>query len=41
MFGECCFEEGDVKCTLGTGMFMDINTGSKPHASIAGNLYCN
>ncbi len=22
MFGECCFEVGDVKCTLGTGSFM-------------------
>jgi len=36
MFGECCFEVGDIKCTLGTGMFVDLNTGSKPHASVAG-----
>ncbi|XP_052783381.1 putative glycerol kinase 5 [Mya arenaria] len=36
MFGECCFEVGDIKCTLGTGMFMDVNTGSQPHASVAG-----
>ncbi|XP_030630356.1 glycerol kinase 5 [Chanos chanos] len=36
MFGECCFETGDVKITMGTGTFMDINTGSKPHTSVAG-----
>ena len=36
MFGQCCFEPGDVKCTLGTGTFIDCNTGNKPHASIAG-----
>lgn len=37
MFGECCFDIGDVKITMGTGTFMDINTGNKPHASVAGN----
>ncbi|XP_070172871.1 glycerol kinase 5-like [Littorina saxatilis] len=36
MFGQCCFQLGDVKCTLGTGTFLDINTGDKPHASVAG-----
>uniref|UniRef100_A0AAY4AC77 Glycerol kinase 5 n=1 Tax=Denticeps clupeoides TaxID=299321 RepID=A0AAY4AC77_9TELE len=36
MFGECCFDTGDVKITMGTGTFMDINTGNKPHTSIAG-----
>lgn len=36
MFGECCFDVGDVKITMGTGTFMDINTGNKPHTSIAG-----
>uniref|UniRef100_A0AAQ5XST4 Glycerol kinase 5 n=1 Tax=Amphiprion ocellaris TaxID=80972 RepID=A0AAQ5XST4_AMPOC len=36
MFGECCFDVGDVKITMGTGTFMDINTGSKPHTSVAG-----
>ncbi|KAI8498931.1 putative glycerol kinase 5 [Branchiostoma belcheri] len=36
MFGECCFEPGDVKCTMGTGSFMDINVGSSPHTSMAG-----
>lgn len=38
MFGECCFDVGDVKITMGTGTFMDINTGSKPHTSVAGTL---
>lgn len=32
MFGECCFETGDVKLTMGTGTFLDINTGKKPSA---------
>uniref|UniRef100_A0A8C2E4V6 Glycerol kinase 5 n=1 Tax=Cyprinus carpio TaxID=7962 RepID=A0A8C2E4V6_CYPCA len=36
MFGECCFDIGDVKITMGTGTFMNINTGNKPHTSIAG-----
>ncbi|XP_032388421.1 glycerol kinase 5 [Etheostoma spectabile] len=36
VFGECCFDVGDVKITMGTGTFMDINTGSKPHTSVAG-----
>jgi len=35
-FGQCCFEVGDVKCSMGTGSFIDINTGTKPHASING-----
>ena len=36
MFGQCCFDAGDVNCTMGTGSFVDINTGSYPHASVAG-----
>ncbi|XP_066565724.1 glycerol kinase 5 [Amia ocellicauda] len=36
MFGECCFDIGDVKITMGTGTFMDINTGNKPHTSMSG-----
>ena len=36
MFGECCFREGDVKCTLGTGTFININTGDQPFASYKG-----
>lgn len=37
MFGQCCFDVGDVKCTMGTASFIDINTGKYPHASVAGN----
>ncbi|KAJ3595149.1 hypothetical protein NHX12_004453 [Muraenolepis orangiensis] len=36
MFGECCFDVGDVKITMGTGAFISINTGKKPHACMAG-----
>ncbi|XP_034039834.1 putative glycerol kinase 5 isoform X1 [Thalassophryne amazonica] len=36
MFGECCFDVGDVKVTMGTGTFMNINTGNNPHTSLAG-----
>lgn len=36
MFGERCFGRGDVKCTMGTGSFLDINTGDKPHTSLNG-----
>ncbi|XP_012693823.2 putative glycerol kinase 5 [Clupea harengus] len=36
MFGECCFDIGDVKITMGTGTFMDINTGNEPHTSFTG-----
>ena len=36
MFGQCCFDVGDINITLGTGTFLDINTGQNPHASVAG-----
>ncbi|VVC97658.1 unnamed protein product [Leptidea sinapis] len=36
MWGSCCFEEGEVKLTMGTGTFFNINTGSSPHASVYG-----
>ena len=29
LFGEACFEEGESKCTYGTGIFMLTNTGRK------------
>lgn len=29
LFGQCCFNEGDLKVTYGTGGFLLINTGSK------------
>jgi len=34
LFGEACFEPGSVKCTNGTGSFIDMNTGEEPMASI-------
>ncbi|XP_025028835.1 putative glycerol kinase 5 isoform X2 [Python bivittatus] len=36
MFGQCCFDRGDIKVTMGTGSFWDINTGNKIHASKRG-----
>lgn len=30
LFGQCCFEAGDVKNTYGTGCFLLMNTGSEP-----------
>ena len=35
-FAQGCWNPGDLKCTLGTGMFLTINTGKKPHASLSG-----
>lgn len=31
--GQCCFAEGMVKCTYGTGAFILMNTGAEPRAS--------
>ncbi len=31
--GQCCFDEGMVKCTFGTGAFILMNTGDAPRAS--------
>ena len=30
LFGETCFNKGDVKCTYGTGSFLLLNTGEEP-----------
>jgi putative glycerol kinase 5 len=38
MFAQGCWSPGDIKVTLGTGMFFDVNTGSKPHTSLTGFL---
>ena len=35
LFGQCCFEKGDAKCTYGTGCFLLMNTGS--NAAVSGN----
>ncbi|XP_058043685.1 putative glycerol kinase 5 isoform X2 [Ahaetulla prasina] len=36
MFGQCCFDTGDIKVTMGTGTFWDINTGNNIHVSKKG-----
>lgn len=38
LFGSGCFKPGDLKITMGTGTFMNVNTGREPHASITGNF---
>jgi len=38
LFGQACFETGDVKCTYGTGAFLLVNTGDRALASRAGLL---
>jgi glycerol kinase len=35
LFGQCCFEKGDAKCTYGTGCFLLMNTGE--NAAVSGN----
>lgn len=34
LFGEACFGNGSVKCTNGTGTFVDMNTGEEAVASV-------
>ena len=34
LFAEGCFKEGEIKCTHGTGSFIDMNVESKPAASL-------
>jgi glycerol kinase len=36
LFGQACFEEGDAKCTYGTGAFALMNVGARPIASTHG-----
>lgn len=38
MFGQCCFRDGDAKNTYGTGLFLLLNTGTKPRWSKNGLL---
>ena len=33
LFGQACFDEGDAKCTYGTGAFALVNLGAEPRAS--------
>lgn len=38
LFGQCCFDKGDVKNTFGTGSFILMNTGNEAIHSKAGLL---
>lgn len=38
LFGQCCFEAGEMKNTYGTGCFLLMNTGEKPVMSENGLL---
>ncbi len=38
LFGQCCFEQGDVKNTYGTGCFLLMNTGRRAISSKSGLL---
>jgi len=38
LFGQCCFEKGDAKCTYGTGCFLLMNTGTNAAVSANGLL---
>ncbi len=38
LFGQTCFNEGDAKCTYGTGAFLLMNTGERAIASEHGLL---
>ncbi len=38
LFGQTCFDEGDSKCTYGTGSFILTNTGTSVQRSAAGLL---
>ncbi len=36
LFGQCCFSEGELKNTYGTGAFLLMNTGEKPYMTTNG-----
>lgn len=38
LFGQCCFDAGELKNTYGTGAFMLMNTGESPYISADGIL---
>ncbi len=38
LFGQCCFEQGEVKNTYGTGCFLLMNTGKRAISSRSGLL---
>ena len=38
LFGQCCFEKGEIKNTYGTGAFLLMNTGDQPYHTDTGLL---
>ena len=38
LFGQCCFDVGELKNTYGTGAFLLMNTGNDPHITSDGLL---
>lgn len=38
LFGSGCFKPSDLKVTMGTGTFVNVNTGQEAHASVAGKF---
>ena len=36
LFGQCCFDAGEMKNTYGTGAFLLMNTGNKPYMTTNG-----
>ncbi len=36
LFGQCCFDEGEIKNTYGTGAFLLMNTGDAPYMTTNG-----
>lgn len=38
LFGQCCFDSGELKNTYGTGAFLLMNTGSEPYMTEDGIL---
>ncbi|GIY13761.1 putative glycerol kinase 5 [Caerostris darwini] len=36
LFGAGCYEKNDINCTMGTGTFLNINTGSQPVSASKG-----
>lgn len=36
LFASCCFVPDKLKVTMGTGAFLDVNTGVDIHASVTG-----
>ncbi|MBI4500188.1 MAG: glycerol kinase GlpK [Gemmatimonadetes bacterium] len=40
LFGQCCWNAGQAKCTYGTGAFLLMNLGSAAHVGAPGGMLC-